>query len=573
MSYLWLQRTFFLLACIQTSIAQDWCDFSSIKCSTTDQVLTNLSCGWCRSWTFASNIANNKLRMVGLDGGALPGDGDASHNYMVEASLDQEFDLTDGNAWKMSLLPSSVPLTKGGALWSNTSNSTVLNYGGHAPGSTVPNGTDIASLDTSSDQWSTVSTLISIQRLTNGASIDVAETGKAYYIGGWRSNVTSSDSPGDGLMHYSTSVVQLDTSTNAPSLINSPFLPVQFGAASYIPVGGGALLYFGGESPPTASINDTSTCTVNSWDHVWVYDIIGDKWYRQNTTGNAPPRTEFCATTSYDAASKSWQIWAIGGADFKTQEVTDTVSVLSVPSFQWFNASAAVTRMSIDCQRFGSQVFVIGGRTEDSAIGGSDYNSIAYIYDMNKQASVSTFAPTSTSYAPPASVQTAISATSTPATWADPAVRALFMSSTTTSVQSSATTTTTATSTPSSSPASSAGLSGGAIGGIVVGVVLGLALIAGLVFFLVRQRRKQNIQQVHHQPSTPFMMEKPELDAQGIQQWKKSRPVPAEMSGVNDGVYPYREMDGSGATRSELPAERESAVWRVELEGRTVRRG
>ena len=362
MSYRWTRQLFLFLACVQTSISQDWCDFSSIKCSTTNEVLTDLSCGWCRSWTIASNIANNKLRMVGIDGGALPGDGNASNNYMVEVSLDQSFDLTDGNAWRMSLLPESVPLTKDSALWSNSSNSTLLNYGGHAPGSNVPNGTEIASLDTSSNQWSVVSTLISIQRLTDGASINVPESGKAYYIGGYQSNYTSSDSPDDGLLHYSTSMVQFDTDTNPPSTIDAPFLPVQFGAASYIPVGSGALLYFGGESPPTANVNDSSRCTANSWDHVWVYDIKDDKWYRQVTTGDAPPRSEFCATTSYDTNTKSWQIWAVGGVDFESKEVVDTVSVLSVPSFQWFNASPAATRMSIGCQRFGSQIFVIGGR-------------------------------------------------------------------------------------------------------------------------------------------------------------------------------------------------------------------
>lgn len=86
----------------------DWCSSSSILCGTSANVQTDLSCGVCRSWTYSANIAGNTLRMLGLDGGATAGDGNSNNTYMVYATLDTDFDLTNGKNWLLELLPSSV---------------------------------------------------------------------------------------------------------------------------------------------------------------------------------------------------------------------------------------------------------------------------------------------------------------------------------------------------------------------------------------------------------------------------------------------------------------------------------
>lgn len=122
--------TLLVLHFLRHASADEWCNPNTkFYCNTTGNQLIDLSCGWCRSWTFASNICGNKLRIVGLDGGALPGDGDPTRDYMVETSLDQEFNLTQGDKWKLSLIPQGYPKLKGGALWSNPSNTTLINYG------------------------------------------------------------------------------------------------------------------------------------------------------------------------------------------------------------------------------------------------------------------------------------------------------------------------------------------------------------------------------------------------------------------------------------------------------------
>lgn len=65
--------------------------------------------------------------------------------------------------------------------------------------------------------------------------------------------------------------------------------------------------------------------TQNSWDYVWVYDVANATWFNQTTSGTAASRTEFCAVSAYDASTKSYQIYVIGGADFKRRRVVQDV--------------------------------------------------------------------------------------------------------------------------------------------------------------------------------------------------------------------------------------------------------
>jgi hypothetical protein len=58
-------------------------------------------------------------------------------------------------------------------------------------------------------------------------------------------------------------------------------------------------------------------------------------------------------------------------------------------------------------------VFVIGGLKSLSGLGGRGYWAIAFVYVLNKQTSVSIFAPTSATYAASSSVRAAMLAAST----------------------------------------------------------------------------------------------------------------------------------------------------------------
>lgn len=493
----------FLILFVQRIIAQDWCSAGSNTCDSIGRVPSDLGCGFCRSWTFFSNIANNKLRMLGLDGGATASDGDPSNTYMVSAPLDRDFDLTDGAKWRLDLLPDSVPNVKGGALWSNPDNSTIFAYGGRAASELdVPSSNDIPQLDTADDKWTVEQAAIQLNRLTNGAPVNVPELGKAFYIGGWKDPTVVTDAPDDGLQHFAQSVAVFDTKGKSLSLVDAPFLPVQNGAAFYIPVGEGLLVYFGGEVPSSEAQESSDTVTANDWSNVWIYDIEADEWFEQPTTDAPSPRSEFCGSVMYDADTKSWQIWAIGGADPESNEVLNTVSILSIPSFQWFTAEDAAVRMSISCANVGPQIFVIGGRTENSPGGGDDYGSVAFIYDVNEQATTSLYTASHTLYTAPSSVRDAIATSSTPATWADDALRDIFVAASD-SPSSNPTSDSSGGSDGASDEGGSNGLSGGAIAGIVIGAVAGIAIVVGIILFALRRKRR-----TEHE-----MHGKPELDA------------------------------------------------------------
>lgn len=396
------RRVLLLFSYAVVSFAQWWCSQGSYLCDAPYDPLkqTDLRCGICRSWTYSANIAGDELRLIGLDGGPLPGDGNGSHNYMVSTTLDRSFDLTNGSHWQLALLPSFMRSTRHGALWSSPDNSTIFAYGGRTPApNPAQSGNELPTLDVSSEKWTDQNSPISLYRLTDGADVNIPESQMAYYIGGFQDQTVSTEAPSDGLAHYATSVAVFDTGTKIPSLVDAPFLPIQNGAAFHVSIGTGLLIYIGGESPHQPVLNQTgdTNMIVNSWDYVWVYDIKGDKWYNQ-TTSNAPsPRTEFCGSIMYDGVTNSYQIWTIGGADYESSKVLDTVSVLSIPSFEWFEAEKAAVLMSTACVNVGPQIFVIGGRNEDTAGGGTDYGAIAYIYDVNAQTSTTSYTASHTS--------------------------------------------------------------------------------------------------------------------------------------------------------------------------------
>ncbi|QIX01679.1 hypothetical protein AMS68_007196 [Peltaster fructicola] len=507
-----------LLACLASALLvqadSTWCTPGTNKCSFTGHILTDLSCGFCRTWTLSPSIASNTLRIVGLDGGSLPGDFSASNNYMVSTSLTAKFDLTDGTAWRMSVVPTSVPNVRDSAFWPSRDNSTIWQYGGRTPSSdSILDSGVLPELAVSSYSWSTPVTDVSLARLDAGVNVNVPDRQNAYYVGGYQDSTTSKTIT-DGLKHFATKMIAFNTTSASPNTLSAPFLPVQNGAVTYLPYGkAGSLLYFGGETPSSATVTDCTDCQVNPWNHIWIYDIASDQWHSQNTTGYVRPRSEFCTSTVFDRDTNSWQIWTMGGVDFNTKTVLGDVAVLSIPAFQWFNATSnAPLRMSVACATYGSQVFVVGGRNADTSTGGTDYPGIAYIYDVNKQSTASIFDPSLTAYAAPSTIRAAISTSSTPASWTDVTVQSLFSNTTTNSnatASASPSTTTSASpsATNSASSNSSSGLSIGAIVGIVVGVVALLLILAVVALFL--WRRKSKAQAHHHDDSHRF--EKAEL--------------------------------------------------------------
>ena len=104
-----------------------------------------------------------------------------------------------------------------------------------------------------------------------------------------------------------------------------------------------------------------------------VYDVQGQNWYMQNTSGDTPPQlTEFCSVVASATDGSSHNIYIYGGYDGldDTDAPSDDVYVLSIPSFTWikvYNGTASHGRRSHKCaQVYPDQMFVVGGQSQQT---------------------------------------------------------------------------------------------------------------------------------------------------------------------------------------------------------------
>ncbi|RAK80039.1 uncharacterized protein BO72DRAFT_27003 [Aspergillus fijiensis CBS 313.89] len=512
-------------------------------------VLTDLSGGFCRSYQFGVNIANDVLYMVDLDGGLVPDDGNSSHNYMLQLDLSQSFSMNDGANYKMSLVDAQIPVLKDQALWSSRDNSSLFLYGGRRA-SNISLDEKVWKYEVQGGKWEVQETSAVPVRYDGGVNVNVPELQSAYWLGGYQDSSTTTAIT-DSRRMYATSMVEFNTTTGEIAEIESPVTPVQDGALVYIPVGEkGLLVFLGGETP--SMVNGTNaTMAVNSWNYVQVYDIASGSWYNQSTSGSVASRTQFCATVQHDLSSASYQIYVLGGADYHSQDVITDVDYLSIPSFKWYNAAGlSEGRMTLSCQAYGRQIFGVGGRlawADDSDAG--CYTMPAFIYDAQSEVVRSGFDPGLMTYSLSSATAADIKASPYPSSWASPALKELFVSQTNT---------TSATASPS--PTSSSGVGShshaGAIAGGVVGGVVGLALLLALGYLFLRRRRRAVSQTEESLPVAAGSWEKAELPTSGCTVSEVSGEAAAseleseqlmtrhELAGSNERVY---ELDAQGA--------------------------
>ncbi|KAL3486353.1 hypothetical protein BJX62DRAFT_215348 [Aspergillus germanicus] len=449
-------------------------------------VLKDLSGGFCRSWKFGATIANEVLYMNGLDGGLIPNDEDSTNNYLVEVDLSGPVDLSDGANYNLSVISPNVPNLKDQALWRNRQNTTLYSYGGRGASNTSAD-EGAWTYTPGNGDWKMQSGSVKPVRLSYGAHINVPELQTAYWVGGYQSSDTTSSITDDTKV-YTTVMLQFNTTTGELFQLDAPFTPVQEGALVYVPNRRlGTLIYFGGEVPSEQSGTD-ATLTPNSWDYVQIYDIEEGKWYKQTTTGDATSRTQFCAAVVKDPDSWSYQIFVIGGADFRSEDIVTEISYLSIPSFKWYSADGLTEgRMSLACEAHGRQIFAIGGRLAwENGAGAGCYGAPAFIYDAQTEAVTDQFDPSLPAYSIPSALAEDIQASPTPSQWSDPRLSSLFY-------------------TPSPTPtyyptADEAGHDAaddspssniGAIVGGTVGGVAGIAIIVIAAWFFWRARRRK----------------------------------------------------------------------------------
>ncbi|XHG06160.1 hypothetical protein AWENTII_009365 [Aspergillus wentii] len=492
----------------------------------------------------AALIANETLFMNDLDGGLLPGDGNASHNYLVELDLSKQLDLNDGSNYKMSIIDPSVPELKDQALWANQDNTTLYSYGGRGAGD-VSEDNGLWTYNPATESWKLQQTSIKPTRYQAGASVDARDVQSAFWVGGY-SDSSTTPAITDSTRDYSPNMLQFNTTTGELGQLDAPFAPVQNGGLVYIPAGkSGILVFMGGETPSIANgIN--ATLTPNTWDHVQVYDIAENKWYNQTTTGTtAERRSEFCATVHQDPSSSSYQIYVVGGYDWESEKLITEVSYLSIPSFKWYQAGGLDKgRMSLTCQAYGRQIFGVGGRLAlANGQGAGCYTMPAFIYDAQSEVTRTSFNPGLSGYSIPSSTKDDIEKSSYPSTWAADGLKDIFIKSSTNS------STTDTASSSSGSNQSKSSQTGAIVGGVVGGVV-GAAIIVALGFFIRRRRQPQNPS--YGKQDEDERWNKPELPTKGVEVNEISaREVPKPELPTHE-----RELNEmpAGETRAELLA-------------------
>ncbi|KAL4906334.1 hypothetical protein BDW74DRAFT_177348 [Aspergillus multicolor] len=121
---------------------------------------------------------------------------------------------------------------------------------------------------------------------------------------------------------------------------------------------------------------------------VAVYDIAGDTWYLQNTTGSRPPMlAQFCSVyaTAQDGSSHNIYVYGVYDGLDPRYEPSDNVWVLSVPSFEWFllygGSSQALSRKDLSCIRaLPDQMLALGGEF----VGDNTCSDVIRVFNLNE---------------------------------------------------------------------------------------------------------------------------------------------------------------------------------------------
>ncbi|KAL5328920.1 hypothetical protein ACEPPN_002429 [Leptodophora sp. 'Broadleaf-Isolate-01'] len=260
---------------------------------------------------------------------------------------------------------------------------------------------------------------------------------------------------------------------------------------------------------------------IQSFGTLTLYDPATGTFFNQTTTGNIPNgRIEFCVTGA-NSTNGTYEIFMYAGWAGHLGSIAlpyDEMYILTLPAFQWIKVpyAPARPRHGLTCETVGRrQMLVIGGvdTLQDQATNAAktldlvtfstkdQFTQGLAIFDMTSLSWSDSYDAGAAAYEQSDPVKNYYASNSRePSNWGSPTLKELF------SVTHFTNSTTSTTSTPSpssSNPASTSSSSNtGAIAGGVVGGFVGLAAIAGLIFFLMR-RRKRTAAELPSQSSSP----------------------------------------------------------------------
>ncbi|KAB8213063.1 hypothetical protein BDV33DRAFT_210572, partial [Aspergillus novoparasiticus] len=200
--------------------------------------------------------------------------------------------------------------------------------------------------------------------ITHGAGVSVPSESLGFYFGGMQAPGGGLISSDDGSANMSApTLIGVDLSKMRDEEWTNMSLPNDITTRAnaqvvWLPVSAqGALVVIGGvphpESLYPAGLSDAQAeqniaAGPSFMTTVTLYDIARKRWYRQNTTGEAPrrPQALSCAVVASAPDGSSHNIYVYGGYDGTDPEQApyDDVYILSIPSFTWFKAYTGQTR-------------------------------------------------------------------------------------------------------------------------------------------------------------------------------------------------------------------------------------
>ncbi|KAL2136719.1 hypothetical protein VTI74DRAFT_1760 [Chaetomium olivicolor] len=220
-----------------------------------------------------------------------------------------------------------------------------------------------------------------------GGAANAPSENLAWYFSGFRSPsagpvYVKSSNKSISAVNVSSTLITLDMARQQKEVFKNATLPPDIpGRANpelvWVPVGSrGILVALGGVVYPDfdntvmKSTDETASKSQSPgfMSTIDIYDVAGDKWYRQKTVGGPGQLTRGCAVVATAQDRSSFNIYYYGGYDglraANPAAFNDDVWVLSLPSFTWVNLAPSTLegRAGHKCVTpYPDQMFVIGG--------------------------------------------------------------------------------------------------------------------------------------------------------------------------------------------------------------------
>ncbi|KAF7556327.1 hypothetical protein G7Z17_g1544 [Cylindrodendrum hubeiense] len=324
-----------------------------------------------------------------------------------------------------------------------------------------------------------------------------------FYVGGYGSGSTDerlSDTvfpermPLPGMLTYNMTERTWANESTVP--LNSPTGTWISGQALCVPGFGSSSLVFviGGQTTPRTSAARVDA-DFTDFSNITFYDPVQKEWYWQEASGDVPRGRElFCAVGVQ--GKDTYDIYVYGGLDRATGTLSD-VSVLSIPSFQWFSIDvSSPPRMHHACALVGkSQMLVSGGITGEWVWDQPDpWAQALGVFDLKTWEWSDKYDADAAAYDSPDTILDWYNKGNYYSVdWSSDAVKEMFGTATvfSNSSSSSDSDSDSGSDSDSSSSSSSSSTPVGAIAGGTIGGVAVLAL-AGVAFFLWRRKQRKN---------------------------------------------------------------------------------